>query len=211
MMRVNTLPLDASEGVAIVTSPKDLCVISEQNCPAVIWSRQPMPGFQSWINGLSPDQLPTGRIILRPTAVRQAVEIACDRVDMPDCAERTQLIDDIAALSDIFADLMKTPYVHVRLAVIENNACRKFHTDAVTARLICTYRGVGTQYGTSVNDEDPARVFAAPTCAPILLRGTLWPEDPASGFAHRSPPIEGSGQTRLVLVLDPVDDPGCGD
>jgi hypothetical protein len=45
------------------------------------------------------------------------------------------------------------------------------------------------------------------TGAPILLRGTLWPGDPPSGLMHRSPPIEGTGETRLVLVLDPVDGP----
>ncbi|HMB12384.1 MAG TPA: DUF1826 domain-containing protein, partial [Roseovarius sp.] len=31
--------------------------------------------------------------------------------------------------------------------------------------------------------------------------------NPPSGLLHRSPPIEGSGETRLLLVLDPVDDP----
>lgn len=46
-----------------------------------------------------------------------------------------------------------------------------------------------------------------PTGAPIPLRGTLWPEGPRSGLLHRLPPIEGTGETRLVLVLDPVDDP----
>ncbi|ESQ13779.1 MAG: hypothetical protein N838_33160, partial [Thiohalocapsa sp. PB-PSB1] len=46
-----------------------------------------------------------------------------------------------------------------------------------------------------------------PTGAPILLRGTLWPEQPKSGLLHRSPPIEGSGETRLLLVLDPMDGP----
>ena len=43
--------------------------------------------------------------------------------------------------------------------------------------------------------------------APILLRGTLWQERPRTGLLHRSPPIEGTGETRLVLVLDPIDDP----
>ena len=190
-----------------MTSPHELGMISEPDCPAVIWNRHPIPGFQAWVNGLNPDQLPSARVILRPTAVRKAVQRTCDGVNMPDCPERTQLIDDIAALSDIFADLVKAPYVRVRLAVVTNNACRRFHTDAVTARLICTYRGIGTQYGTSSNENDPTRIFAVPTCAPIVLRGTLWPVKPASGFAHRSPPIEGSGQTRLVLVLDAVVDP----
>ena len=77
--------------------------------------------------------------------------------------------------------------------------------DAVTSRLICTYRGTGTQYGIASDGEDPQRVFTAPTCMPIVLRGTLWPEDPPSGLRHRSPPIAGTGETRLLLVLDPVE------
>ncbi|MCZ4269037.1 DUF1826 domain-containing protein, partial [Rhodobacteraceae bacterium G21628-S1] len=43
--------------------------------------------------------------------------------------------------------------------------------------------------------------------APIILRGTRWPETPVSGVLHRSPPIAGTGETRLLLVLDPIDDP----
>ncbi len=79
--------------------------------------------------------------------------------------------------------------------------------DAITARLVCTYRGTGTQYGMSTDDADPQSVFTVPTGSPILLRGTFWPAEPPSGLLHRSPPIEGTGETRLVLVIDPVSDP----
>ena len=94
--------------------------------------------------------------------------------------------------------------LRLRFDVVTGNACRKFHVDAITARLVCTYRGAGTQYGMSTDGTDPSRVFAVATGAPILLRGSLWPEEPASGLLHRSPPIEGTGETRLVLVLDPI-------
>ena len=117
------------------------------------------------------------------------------------------LTSDTAALAEIFADLMRTHFLRLRFDVINTNACRKFHIDTVTARLICTYRGTGTQYGFPIDDTDPPRVFTATTGAPILLRGRLWPERPNAGLRHRSPPIEGSGQTRLVLVLDPVEGP----
>jgi hypothetical protein len=50
-------------------------------------------------------------------------------------------------------------------------------------------------------------VFQVATGAPFVLRGTLWPEKPASGLLHRSPPIAATGETRLVLVLDPMDTP----
>ena len=114
------------------------------------------------------------------------------------------MIDDAAALASVFADLFQAPYLRVCLNVVTTNACRKFHIDAVTARLVCTYRGTGTQFGISTDGAEPARVFTVPTGAPIVLRGTLWPEHPKSGLLHRSPPIEGSGETRLVLVLDSV-------
>ncbi|EBA10922.1 hypothetical protein RCCS2_00532 [Roseobacter sp. CCS2] len=110
-------------------------------------------------------------------------------------------------MAKIFTGLMRTPYLRLRLQAVTTNACRKFHIDAITARLVCTYRGQGTQYGVSRNGRDPARVFSVVTGAPILLRGTLWPAKPASGLLHRSPPIAGTGETRLVLVLDAVDDP----
>ena len=102
---------------------------------------------------------------------------------------------------------MSAPFLRLRLDVVTTNACPKFHIDAVTARLVCTYRGTGTQYGISTDGADPRRVFIVPTGSPILLRGTLWPEMPSSGLLHRSPPIEGTGETRLVLVLDPVLNP----
>jgi hypothetical protein len=102
---------------------------------------------------------------------------------------------------------MSAQYLRLRLDVVTTNACRKFHIDALMARLVCTYRGSGTQYGISVDGADPARVFQVQTGSPILLRGTLWPQDPPSGLLHRSPPIEGTGESRLVLVLDPVFDP----
>ena len=116
------------------------------------------------------------------------------------------LVDDISAMADIFSDVMQVPYVRLRLDVITTNACRKFHIDAVTARLVCTYRGTGTQYGVSVDGAEPEHVFTVPTSSPIVLRGTLWPEAPSSGLRHRSPPIEGTGETRLVLVLDPLNE-----
>ncbi|GGG66682.1 hypothetical protein GCM10011415_11900 [Salipiger pallidus] len=51
-----------------------------------------------------------------------------------------------------------------------------------------------------------AEVLTVPTGSPIVLRGTRWPESPLSGLLHRSPPIAGTGETRLLLVLDPVED-----
>lgn len=198
---------DAAVGVGISDAPEGLSAIHEAGCAAAIWRRQPLPSFQTWLDSLDPNQLPSTRTILRPDAVHKVMRQTCDSAGTPAGDERDMLVDDAAALANIFAEIFQAPYLRLRLGVVTNNACRKFHIDALTARLVCTYRGTGTQYGISPDGEDPSRVFTVPTGTPILLRGTLWPEHPKSGLLHRSPPIEGTGETRLVLVLDPITDP----
>lgn len=196
----------AAIGVGVTQTSEDLNILTKPGCAAAIWHRQTMPAFQSWINGLDPDNLPSARLILQPQNVQTALMEVCDAARMPDGPYRHHLIADISALVDVFCGVMKPPFVRLRLDRVTTNACRRFHIDAVTARLVCTYRGTGTQYGISINGAEPARIYTVPTGAPILLRGTLWPEQPHSDLVHRSPPIEGSGATRLVLVLDPIFD-----
>lgn len=118
------------------------------------------------------------------------------------------LVDDTAAVATLFGDIMQARHLRLRFDVIASTACRKFHIDTVTSRLICTYRGTGTQYGFPTSDGEPTEIFTVATGAPVLLRGRLWPERPDAGLRHRSPPIEGTDETRLVLVLDPMDTPG---
>lgn len=192
--------------VDVTDTPEGLARIAMPGCAATIWLRKPDSAFQIWIDGLDPSQLPKARLILRPHAVPDAVRHLCDIAGLEDTAERRWLEEDVSDLVARFAQMMQAPYLRVRLDVINTNACRKFHIDAIHARLICTYRGTGTQYGISTDGQDPTRVFTVATGAPMIMRGTLWPQTPPSGLLHRSPPIAGTGETRLVLVLDPVFD-----
>ena len=101
---------------------------------------------------------------------------------------------------------MNVDYIRLRMEVVSTNSCRKFHIDAVKSRLICTYRGLGTQYGMSMDGIDPKYFKTTPTSSPILLKGTLWIEENPKMILHRSPPIEGTGETRFVFVIDPIFD-----
>lgn len=207
-MPISPAPVqDRTHGVFLTDTPKDVSAIRAPGCAALVWNRRPAEHFQSWINALAPQHLPKARLILRSDRVCDALIDIVEMCGTPQCPERDMLLDDISALAAIFSHTLETPYLRLRLDVVTTNACRKFHVDAVTARLVCTYRGTGTQYGVSTDGTDPDQIVTVPTGAPILLRGTAWPETPLSGLLHRSPPIEGSGETRLLLVLDPVSDP----
>lgn len=197
-------PSDALTCLSVVNSLEGLHKISKPDCAGVLWMREPLASFQNWIDTLDPEDLPTARLVLRPEAVHAAIAALCVAAKTPHGPEQERLIDDIAALSVVFAEVMKTDFLRLRLAKVSGNACRKFHKDAMTARLICTYRGSGTQYGVSNHQGELVDVFSAPTGSPIILHGNVWPPRPDTCLLHRSPPIEGSNETRLVLVLDAV-------
>ncbi len=198
---------DQPAGVSVVRDPKDLHSFRDQACAAVIWGREVPSDVIAWLVALDDELLPSGRMVVRATDVKETAGHLCNVADMPEGRQRDWLIDDITMLARRFGAIMQAGCVRLRLQAVTTNACRKFHLDAINGRLVCTYRGTGTQYGTSVRGEDPEHIFTAPTGAPILLRGSLWPPNPSTGLLHRSPPIEGTGETRLVLVLDPILDP----
>lgn len=198
---------NAAIGVAIADDPAGLKTFLQPGCAAAVWRRQTPPDVQAWLDSLDPDLLPSGRVILPTDAVSETVGHLLEIYNTPTGPEREWLHEDIVALAHLLSHLTSAKFLRLRLDVVTTNACRKFHIDAITSRLVCTYRGTGTQYGISTDGLDPKRVFTVQTGAPILLRGTLWPSQPPSGLLHRSPPIEGTGETRLVLVLDPITDP----
>ena len=193
--------------VPINDSIEGLNAVKQPLVPAAIWRRTPLSKFQTWIDSLPDKELPSARIVLPLDAIQRALMEVMQISGMPACVQREMLIDDIAALANVFAEINQTKFLRLRLEAITGNACSKFHIDAVTTRLVCTYRGPGTQYCFSADGTDSSNIFDVPTSSPIVMRGTLWPTKEKSGFLHRSPPIEGSGKTRLLLVLDPISDP----
>ncbi|WP_298934709.1 DUF1826 domain-containing protein [uncultured Ruegeria sp.] len=206
MSYVQTEIKNAAVGVGVSDTPDGLAKIAMPGCAATIWRRQLTSDFQTWIDTLDPLKLPKARLVLRPEAVKDKVRHLFEIAGMEDVTERAWLEEDISDLAARFAEVMRAPYLRLRLDAITTNACRKFHVDAIYARLICTYRGTGTQYGISLDGEDPKRVFTVGTGSPMVMRGTLWPQNPPSGLLHRSPPISGTGETRLVIVIDPIFD-----
>ena len=193
-------------GVAIAQTPQDFSIIRDPDYAAVLCQRQMSSGALAWLASLGPACLPKARVILRPDRVHSALVQICDMSRIRFCVERDAFIAHAQQLSDAFMHVMKAPYLRLRFDVISHNACNRFHVDAMTARLICTCRAAGTQYGLANAAGDPETVHTVPTGAAIVLRGKGWPPKAKVDLVHRSPPIQGRGQTRLVLVLDPIAD-----
>ena len=151
--------------------------------------------------------LPTGRVIIPTNLVTETVTNLFDISGLPPGPNRTWFERDITSLATTFSEVVKSKYLRLRFNVVETCMCPKFHVDSITARLICTYRGLGTQYGISELGEDPKHVYTLETGVPILLKGLLWPTKPRVDLLHRSPPTNGKEETRLIMVLDHVIDP----
>ncbi|MEG6507629.1 DUF1826 domain-containing protein [Methyloligella sp. 2.7D] len=196
-------PVALAQSVAEGEAPEILDRIGSPGCAVAVWQRQHGAEFQQWIDGLSPNQLPEARLVLRPDRVEDAMVSLCADCGMDESSNRRLLTGDIAALAALFAQVMGAETVQLRLDVVSDNACRKFHLDNVPARLLCTYRGRGTEYGEARRGEEPRIIHELATGSVGLFRGRLWPTE-QSGIVHRSPPISGLGETRLLLVLDPV-------
>lgn len=112
------------------------------------------------------------------------------------------LAADIDDLVHRFAALTGKPTVRLRLEAVDGDACRKFHADYTDLRLVTTYAGPGTDIRETPADDAP--VIRIGTGDIALFKGKLFQGQPPV-LLHRSPPIEGMGERRIVLVLDTPD------
>lgn len=207
MPALSASPDTLARTVAEGRSPEVLDAIWSPGCAAAIWHRRPGRQVREWLDALAAERLPSARLVLKPERVGPAMESLFDTRGIADSPCRAWLIADIVSLASLFARVMASDLVSLRLDVVNNNACTKFHLDNVSARILCTYRGRGTEYGESRNGEEPRSIHTLATGSVGLFRGKLWPSPEPSAIAHRSPPIAGSGKTRLLLVINPLPEP----
>lgn len=116
------------------------------------------------------------------------------------------LRNDILSLARRFTAFMAVEAVQLRLEGVTTDACRKIHADYTDLRLITSYAGPGTDYLARSAKPDESNLKRLTTGDIGLFKGRFY----AAGHEpclHRSPPIAGTGQARLVLVIDsPLDE-----
>lgn len=123
------------------------------------------------------------------------------------------LLLDIRRLALAFAAVADTGgAVRIRLEAITGPACHRWHADAVGLRLLCTYRGPGTEWlpvaggARTARGLEPTALPSAPshvaTGAVAILKGEGFAGNAGFGCIHRSPPAGPGTRARLLLCID---------
>ena len=167
-------------------------------------------------------------------AVSRHLGAGCSRVvradenladfELPQHAGREALLSEIGWLTQLYTDLLGCPSAALRIEVLERPMCPRFHVDRTGIRLVCTWRGPGTEWlddgwadrsrlgpgSRGLTDETSglmlpgAEVKNIPTFAVGLLKGSLWQGNAGRGAIHRSPQVDPGNAPRVMLSLDAI-------
>ncbi len=201
-------PAAFGAGVGTCNAAEGLAAIGNPGMELVIWRRALPRRLQAWLERMDAACLPDLRVLVRPGSLRQAVKPHLDDCGMPAGDMRDLLLGDIGDLVSAFAGIARSGLVDVRLERVSHDACWKFHRDCVEARLLTTYRGPATEWvrpvdaGRALREQKsykgPLERFRVHDVA--VFKGSF--VGPGSGIVHRSPPVAGTGCTRLLLCLN---------
>lgn len=185
-----------------------LAAIRNQAVEMAIWERALPSALDDWLDALDPDHLPDGRLLLESGTVAHGIKHLFEVASTPPDEMCTLLQKDIVSLARLFMTVMQRDIVDIRLETIKTDACWKFHRDCVPARLLCSYRGPGTEWVPPKESSSAIRmqknytgqIHRFPRYHVGLFKGSC--AAPASGIVHRSPPIAKRNQVRLLLCLN---------
>jgi Protein of unknown function (DUF1826) len=131
---------------------------------------------------------------------------------------------DVLCLAELYADLLGCEAIGLRYELVDGAMCPGFHVDRTGIRLLCTYRGPGTQW---IDDRHAdrsklgpgsgglpdhlsglfgpgAQVQEAALGDVVLLKGSLWQGNGARGAIHRSPAVDPGQAPRVLVAMDAV-------
>lgn len=210
-------PNERSPHAAMGTTVGSLVRIFEPSVQIAWCSREPVDAISRYLATSAQDMRPGQSHTLY--AGRDLPDLR-----LPDQPGREALLAEIGWLTRIYIDLLGCPSAALRIEVLERPMCPRFHVDRTGIRLVCTWRGPGTEWlhddwadrsrlgpgSHGVRDEDSglmlpgAEVKRIPTFAIGLLKGSLWQGNTDRGVIHRSPQIDPEDVPRVMISLDAI-------
>jgi len=132
------------------------------------------------------------------------------------------IVFELGGLVDLFASLTSADSIGVRLFCGNTRPCPRFHVDRIGLRMVCTWRGPGTEWiehgavnrhflGGGANRPPDERSGLLLPGAQIhqmrpfdigVFKGELWPTNGNRGAVHRSPWLPPLAPPRVMVTLD---------
>lgn len=210
-----TLPRQVSSNSAIADEPLGLTRIFDPDIQLAQWRRPAPTVIADWLAAHADD---LGSGLRQMLAPGQRPDLG----RLPAGAGREALAADIALLAEMLAELLDATNIGYRLEVVGKAMCPRLHVDRVGIRLLCTYRGPGTEWvedaavdrrflgaaSGGLPDETSGlllaghRVETIPPFAVALLKGSLWQGNGGRGIVHRSPVVAAELAPRVLLAMD---------
>jgi hypothetical protein len=185
------------------SDPEVLRAVHHPRAGIAIWTREPDPAL---VEALDPLDLSAAANLTCAICIRDPANLEAEIGSQlaragygPEAS--TLLATDALGLAKLLGELTGRPRLALRIESVSTDACRKLHADYVTYRLLTTYKGPGTQW---VRSDAPDALEQMMPGWVGVLKGRLI-QDPPS-ILHRSPPIDGTGERRLFLAIDPIDE-----
>jgi hypothetical protein len=197
------------------TGLEALSTLLEDNSNLRLWCRGPDPAVSAEVARLASDTFPHVRCVTSAATYDddiKALFMGCGLKieDFP------HWVADMSRLTTFFCRLAGALPVTLRLETLVSDGCRRFHVDRTHLRLLCTYRGPATEWLRNEQVDWQALARGLPNAAILrtgvpqswetfwvgIMKGTRFPNSQGKGLVHRSPPLSGSGQIRLLFCLD---------
>lgn len=209
------LPRQITSNCAIADHPLGLTRIFDPEIQLAQWQRPAEALIADWLTA-NAGNLGSGlRQVITPGELP-------DLSRLPAGAGRDALAADIALQAELLAELLDATTIGYRLEVVGKAMCPRLHVDRVGIRMLCTYRGPGTEWleDASVDrrflgaasggqpDETSGlllpgnQIETIPPFSIALLKGSLWQGNGGRGIVHRSPAMAADEMPRVLLAMD---------
>ncbi|WP_201244838.1 DUF1826 domain-containing protein [Halochromatium salexigens] len=208
--------------VILVDDAQQLDHIGDPRISLALWRRGFDPKIERAVAGLPTERLLNGRIALGSTETQAQCMARLQDLLQEHAVEPAGLgwwLADMAMLAELFNGLVKRTLgprpITARVETLDRVSCPRFHVDRTGLRLLCTYRGLGTEWlpneeidRSALANRQPNEVIqhgSQPRALqPFwvgLFKGECFPGNAGRGQVHRSPAVP-PDDLRVLFCLD---------
>ena len=197
-----------------VQESKDLCKILDAQVNMVTLKRVPSRVTQAAFGALAENMKGEFRSLV--TEATYAAELKAFLGQFNTTAiQREIILSEVGQLLTMMLKLGSERRAQLVFGLIDSDHCRLFHADHNELRMVCTFRGKGTEYllnadvnrdglGQGTNDGHIAGrpIQRLGTFDVGIMKGERFLGNDGNGLVHRSPPRLDGDSARIFLAID---------